>query len=114
MKNETKRDVESDAAITILNYWRDGNSSGEFKLDAFDMLRKWLGPEKYAKVFGEINGLSQACKDESLADNYILSVIDKMHAMLDYLCHCDDPELEYAGRYARKQALLARGIVWDG
>lgn len=113
MNVKTIRDVDTDAMITILNYWRKGNSSGELKQDAFDVLRKWVGPKKFMKVFNQINGLSKACKNKSLADDYILAAIDRMYAMLDYLCHCDDPELEYAGRYARQQALLSRGIVLD-
>ncbi len=111
MKKE--RDVEIDAIITILNYWRDGNSSEKLKLDAFELLIKWVDPEKYLKVLREVNSLSKACRNNSLSNDYILLAIDKMHAMLEYLCYCDDPELEYAGRYARKRVLLGLGILWD-
>ena len=61
MKIKVRRDVDvdADAMITILNYWRDGNSSGELKQDAFDLLRKWVGPKRFMEVFNQINGLSK-------------------------------------------------------
>ena len=112
MKTVT-RNVETDAMITILNHWRDGNKSGELKTDAFELLNKWVGPQKCLDVMRNVNSLIQACRNKSLAEDYILSVVDKVYAMLDYLCHCDDPELEYAGRYARKKTFGAMGIVLD-
>lgn len=106
---KVKRDVETDAMVTILNTWRDGNSSKEFKLDAFEMLRKWVGPEKCMRAMNRINSLIRDCKQNKLADDYIDTSMNKVYAMLDYLCNCDDPELEYAGRYARKRIFASMG-----
>lgn len=105
-----KRDVETDAVIAVLLFWRHGKLLGQLNMDAFDLLRKWVGPEKYKDVLNNFDSLVRACREYSLAADYLDSLISKTCAMLDYLCHCGDPELEYAGRYARKRVFEAIGM----
>lgn len=108
---EVKRNVDTEAMVAILNYWRKGNDLGELKLDAHDMLTKWIGAKKFIELFEEIDGHSKASENKSVSNDHIIAVVDRMYEMLNDLCYCEDPELEYVGCYARYHALHDMGGI---
>ena len=103
------RDLETDAMVVVLMLWRHGKLLGQLNIDPFDLLRQWVGMEKYKDVLNNFDSFVRACREYSLSADYIDSLISKTFAMFDYLCHCGDPEFEYAGRYARKRVFEAIG-----
>lgn len=107
-----RRDIQMDVVITILNYWRGGNSSGKLRLDPFYLLSRWLGPERCASIVGKLDGRMEEHRVYSLANNYVDYVINRVCVMINHLCNCGDQELELAGRYAREQAFRAMGMEW--
>jgi hypothetical protein len=104
------RDLETDAMIAVLMFWRHGKLLGQLNIDPFDLLSQWVGMEKYKDVLNNFDSFVSANREYSLSADYIDSLICKIFAMCDYLCHCGDPELEYAGRYVRERWLEAVGM----
>ena len=98
-----KEVVETDAKITIWNVWRELNETGTLKTCSVELLNLWLGAKQATHVINSTNALVKQCKDEAYTDEHMSAVMSKVWTMLDWLCSCDEPLLENAGRHAKRK-----------